>query len=490
MPEFKMPSLGADMDAGRLLQWYVHPGDAVKRGDIVALVDTDKAAIEIEIFEEGVIGQLLVPEGEKVPVGATLAMIQPLGTPVAMSAPAEVKAVEKVVAEVAAAPIPKTILTPADVIPVPEPTPLLPHATPSARKHALELGIDLKSIQGTGKHGVITREDIEKAALAKAKEVEKVVTEVPVAKAAKVEAAKVPPVPSGRVRISPLARRLAEERGLDLSTIVGTGPNGAITQGDVEKAATISVPMVERPLEEKPVEKLIAEKPITKEVTEDRYAGMRRAIAAALGKSKREIPHYYLSTHVDMSKALKWLEEENLKREITNRILPAVLLFKAAALAAKEVPEVNGFWIEGEFKPSEAVHTGIGISLRQGGLIAPAIHDADKKNLDTLMADLRDLVKRARNLQLRSSEMMDATITFTNLGDQGVESVYGIIYPPQVALVGFGRVKEQPWAENGMVGVRPVINITLAADHRASDGHRGGLYLAAIDRFLQTPEAL
>jgi pyruvate dehydrogenase E2 component (dihydrolipoamide acetyltransferase) len=217
---------------------------------------------------------------------------------------------------------------------------------------------------------------------------------------------------------------------------------------------------------------------------------MRRAIAAAMARSKREIPHYYLGTHIDMSRALTWLQTENLRRPVTERLLYSVLLLKAVALAVHEIPEMNGFWVDGAFNPSEAVHVGVAISLRQGGLIAPAIHDLDKKSLDEIMRNLRDLVKRVRAAVLRSSEVADATITVTSLGEQGVETVFGIIYPPQVALVGFGKVTEQPWAANGMVGAKPVIMATLAADHRASDGHRGGLFLAAIDRLLQEPEKL
>jgi pyruvate dehydrogenase E2 component (dihydrolipoamide acetyltransferase) len=217
---------------------------------------------------------------------------------------------------------------------------------------------------------------------------------------------------------------------------------------------------------------------------------MRRAIAAAMARSKREIPHYYLGTHIEMSRALTWLQTENLKRPVTERLLSSVLLLKAVAVAVHEIPEMNGFWVDGAFKPSEAVHVGVAISLRQGGLIAPAIHDLDKKSLDEIMGNLRDLVKRVRAGVLRSSEIADATITVTSLGDQGVETVFGIIYPPQVALVGFGKVSEQPWAVDGMIGVKPVIMATLAADHRASDGHRGGLFLAAINRVLQEPEKL
>jgi len=217
---------------------------------------------------------------------------------------------------------------------------------------------------------------------------------------------------------------------------------------------------------------------------------MRLAIAALMARSKREIPHYYLETHIDMSTALAWLEEQNLERSVKERLVPAVLMIKATALAAREVPELNGFWVDDAFQPSEGVHAGVAISLRQGGLIAPAIHDADKKTLDELMAAMLDLVGRARKGALRASEMSDPTITVTNLGDQGVESVFGVIYPPQVALVGFGKIAERPWAEDGMLGARPVATATLSADHRASDGHRGGLFLAAVDRLLQKPEEL
>jgi pyruvate dehydrogenase E2 component (dihydrolipoamide acetyltransferase) len=223
---------------------------------------------------------------------------------------------------------------------------------------------------------------------------------------------------------------------------------------------------------------------------DERYAAMRRAIAAAMAKSKREIPHYYLGQPIDLEPALTWLEDRNLERPLPERILPATLLLRATVLALQDVPALNGFWREDGFEPAERIHMGLGISLRQGGLIAPAILDAQDKDLPGLMAAVRDLVARARTLQLRSSEMSDATVTVTALGDQGVEFVHGVIYPPQVALVGFGTVRARPWAENGMLGVRRIVQATLAADHRASDGHTGGLFLAALDRHLQHPEEL
>ena len=217
---------------------------------------------------------------------------------------------------------------------------------------------------------------------------------------------------------------------------------------------------------------------------------MRRAIAAAMARSKREIPHYYLGTQIDMSRAMAWLQAENLKRSVNERLLYSVLLLKAVALALREFPELNGFWVDGAFKPGEGIHVGVAISLRLGGLVAPAIHDLDQKSLSEIMVSLRDLVKRVRAGVLRSSEIADATITVTSLGEQGVETVFGVIYPPQVALVGFGKIVERPWAEGGMVGARPVIMASLSGDHRASDGHRGGLFLAALDRLLQEPEKL
>lgn len=151
---------------------------------------------------------------------------------------------------------------------------------------------------------------------------------------------------------------------------------------------------------------------------------------------------------------------------------------------------MNGFFVDDEFRPSSEVHLGVAISQRRGGLVAPAILDAHDKPLDDLMAALRNLVERARANKLRAREMSAGTVTVTNLGDTGVESVHGVIFPPQVALVGFGKPLERPWAENGMLAVRTVVTATLAGDHRVSDGHRGGLFLAAIARYLKNPEAL
>ncbi|MBX7210763.1 MAG: 2-oxo acid dehydrogenase subunit E2 [Verrucomicrobiaceae bacterium] len=424
MADFVMPNLGADMEAGTLVKWHVKSGDAVKRGQVIAEVDTEKGIIDIECFEPGVIEQIRIEPGAKIPVGTVMAVIRG-----AEEAPAPAKPV--------AAPEPAA----------PTKAPHV-HASPLAKKIAAELGVDLTKLTGSGPGGLIDREDVERAA--------------PTKKAP-------PPAETARAKVSPLARRLAAERGIDLANIT-PGPGGIIEQADVERAAAPAKP-----------ETAPASKP---------GDGMRRAIAAAMAKSNREIPHYYLQTRIDMSAALKWLEAENAKRSIKDRLLPAVLLLKAVAKALGDVPALNGFWIDNEHRVSPAIHLGFAISMKGGGLVAPAIHDVGEMSCDEIMAALRDLIPRARAGRLRSSEMTDATLTVTSLGDLGVESVFGVIYPPQVGLVGFGKIIEQPWAKDGVLGVHPIMTASLAADHRATDGHTGAQFLDVLNQHFQTPETL
>jgi pyruvate dehydrogenase E2 component (dihydrolipoamide acetyltransferase) len=157
------------------------------------------------------------------------------------------------------------------------------------------------------------------------------------------------------------------------------------------------------------------------------------------------------------------------------------------ALALREVPELNATWSGTQAVPSDAIHVGVAISLRQGGLVAPPLHHTDGQSLDALMRKLRDLTVRARGGSLRSSELSDPTITVTSIGDPGVETVFGIIYPPQAAIVGFGTVADRPWCVDGQVVRRPLVQGTLSADHRVTDGHRGSRFLLAVDRLLQQP---
>jgi pyruvate dehydrogenase E2 component (dihydrolipoamide acetyltransferase) len=278
-----------------------------------------------------------------------------------------------------------------------------------------------------------------------------------------------PGAPGRRARVSPLARQAAGRLGVDIATVTGTGPGGAIRLEDVERSA--------------------ASRPAPGRSRLD-SSRMRQTIAAAMARAKREIPHYYLAHTIDVHRALAWLTGENAKRPVTERLLANVLLLKAVALAVREVPELNAIWRGDRAEPSARVHLGVAISLRGGGLVAPAIHDADRMSIGELMQALRDLVQRARAGGLKSSELSDPTITVSNLGERGAETVFAIVYPPQVAIVGFGSIAERPWVVDGAVVPRPLVTAALSADHRVSDGHRGGLFLAAVERLLQTPEVL
>lgn len=452
-----MPSLGADMDQGTLLEWLVKPGDEVHKGDIVAVVDTDKASVEVECFESGVFGSILVEPGTTVSVGTPLALITPAGT---VAVPAVV------VPAPAAGPPPPA---PAAGPPTPSPVPPRAPATPPIRHLARQLGVEISQVHGTGRGGTVTHADIEAAASMQR-----------------------------RPRVSPFARRLAAELGIDLTAVRGTGSGGAIRADDVrravpeaEAAPTTAAPeAAERPAA--PPEAMTAQPEAQAETEQgaERQAAMRRAIGNLMARSKREIPHYYLSTTIDLGPMTQWLRSRNRELPMPSRIVPAALLLKAAALAAREVPELNGFWLDDHFVPAGHVHLGVAISLRHAGMVAPAIHDADTLTIADLMARLRDLVTRARTGRLRGSEMTDPTITVTNLGDRGVETVFGVIYPPQVALAGFGKVTTAPCAVGGLLGVRSQVTATLAADHRASDGYTGARYLEAITRLLQKPEEL
>ncbi|NEA91622.1 2-oxo acid dehydrogenase subunit E2, partial [Actinospica acidiphila] len=286
-----------------------------------------------------------------------------------------------------------------------------------------------------------------------------------------------------RARATPLARRRAAELGVDLSSVAGTGRDAAIRAEDVSRAAAGRAGAPSPP--PRTPAAVGASRP-----SEDQAPAMRRAIARLMTRANRDVPHYYLSTTVDMAAPLDWLHDHNRRGPMSERLLPAALLLKAAAVAAREVPELNGFWTDDRFTAGEGVHLGVAVSLRGGGLIAPVLRGADTLDVPALMGALKDLVTRARSGRLRGSEVSGATLTVTNLGDQGVETVFGVVHPPQVALVGFGRVVDRPWAVDGLLGVRPVVTVTLSADHRATDGAVGARYLTAVDRLLQNPEKL
>lgn len=399
MSEFRMPSLGSDMEAGTLVEWLVPLGSRVRRGDVIAVVETQKGAIEIEVFESGIFEKSLVEVGTKVPVGTPLAVIGHAGEAPTDAAHRPLSAMGKLAEKTAIAPP----TMPAVVIPA-------------------TLVADTK-----------------------------------------------------RLRASPAARRLAERSGVDLAKLTATGPNGVIVLADVV-AYISNVPE----FQQLPV----------RSAEEGVSGGMRAAIAAAMTHSKREIPHYYLAHTIDLTAAEAFVAERNTGLDPADRLIIGVLFVKATAVAARKYPEFNGHYVGGAYEAIPAVNVGIAINIRGTGLVAPAIQNVDRLGLDELMPVMRDLVARVRAGRFRSSEISSPTITVSNFGERGVETLYGVIYPPQVAIVGFGKPVMRPWAADGMIGVRRIVHVTLAGDHRVSDGHRGALFLNAIESLLLKPEAL
>lgn len=389
--EFRMPSLGPDMESGTLVAWQVKPGDTVQRGDIVAQVETDKGVIDVEIFAAGTVEKLLVEPGTHVPVGTVLAQLSG----------EEQTAVAPAVPERISEPEPAGAATGTTTAAMPTPQ-------PAAQK---------------------------------------------------------------RQRISPAARARAHALGIDISTVTGTGPGAVVTLEDINRLTGRAVPATARP-------------------SADQLHDMRRVIAKAMSRSKREIPHYYLSLDCCFSKARSWLEQHNSSVSIEQRLLPSALLLKAVALAARALPDFNGYYRDEAYVPSSDVHVGMAIAMRGGRLVAPAILNGDQKALPVIMSELRDLATRVRAGHMRATELALSTITVTSLAEEGVGSMMPIIYPPQVAIVGFGSMIERPWVVDGAVRAAPVITITLAADHRVTDGRAGARFLRHIHDALQAPETL
>jgi pyruvate dehydrogenase E2 component (dihydrolipoamide acetyltransferase) len=378
------------MEEGTVVEWLKHPGDSVKRGDIIAVVETVKGAIEIETFQEGMLDRIVAPLGATVAVGEVLAYID--GEEPATTA--------------------------------------APDARPAQEVKAKPNGARQKPQR----------------------------------------------IEDRRIRrISPAARRRAEILGIDIQS-VNAAADGVVGVAEVEAAVGLTKARPEEPHR--------AVKPGLD------LEAMRGAIGAAMARSKREIPHYYVTSTLDLTPFLEWLEKLNAERGVADRLLYAAPLIKAIALALKESPTLNGVFENGAHKPNEHVHVGIATALRGGGLIAPAIHDPDTLTPDELMLQLRDLVARVRSGRIRGSEMSDPTVTLSILGEATADSLQPVIYPPQVAIIGCGAIRERPWALANQIAIRRVMTVTVAGDHRVSDGRAAGRFVNRLDTILQNPEAL
>jgi pyruvate dehydrogenase E2 component (dihydrolipoamide acetyltransferase) len=350
-----MPSLGADMDHGKLMDWKIKPGDDVKKGQMIAVVETTKSTVEIESFKDGKVLDLKGHVGDEIPVGQEIATFDVVGSDLAPAIP-------------------------------------------------------LKE-------------------------------------------------PEGRIKISPAARKLALEKNIDLTKIKGSGSEGQIELKDLQVT----------PLQ-----------PHT-------GSNLREAIAKAMSHSKKEIPHYYLKSQVSLDSLMSWIDEKNKILPSEQRLLVPVVLFKAILESLKEYPVMNGYYKNGVFEVSEMINLGIAIALKSGGVLVPAILDAQKMNLAELNAAFQELAQRTVKGELKNRELTEGTVTITNMGDLGAEEVLGIIFPPQVALIGLGRIHKAPVVDKEIIRAGFVMDLTLSADHRVTDGLTGARFMALIEKKIKNP---
>lgn len=408
-----MPSLGADMDEGKLLEWYIKPGDVIKKGDLVAAVETQKAAVDIESFRAGTVLDLVGNIDEVIRVGSVIAHMEVADDgSVAPATAAGQSAPEKTAGDVDA--------------------PVVPVAKPVALP---------------GSH---------------------------------------------RLRVSPAARRLAEKNGIDLSALRGSGYDNAIELADVE-AAMVARQKLSAPAAPPPVPSpapRVPPSPLVARPASSSMINVRDAIARAMSRSKREIPHYYLQSRFHIDTLVAWLDARNSALPPEERLFMPAVLMRAVVIALQSNPAMNGYYENGVFRPSTDIHLGITVALKPDGVMTPAIIDAQTLSLPELNTAFADLVQRARAGKLRNREMTDGTVTVTNVGDLGADAVTGVIFPPQVALVGFGKVRKAPVVDGDSVRPGFVLDTTLAADHRVSDGLAGSKLLNTLARLLAQPEKL
>jgi pyruvate dehydrogenase E2 component (dihydrolipoamide acetyltransferase) len=462
--EVVMPQMGADMTEGTLIKWLKQEGEEVERGEIIAEIETDKANVEIEAFGSGVFRLALAHEGDTVNVGEVIAVI---------AAPTD--DVSKYAANGAAptsdrgAQPPPAVATEPDV---PQPPSAAPTAEPATRS-------ETTGAPPKGEHPPTPAppQDVPPPQPEAPRDNETAAAPPASERSAQPPPAVESPATDGRVRASPLARRIAAERDIDLRQLRGSGPGGRIVRKDVEAAG---VPQAHTPTATQrppaPVAQTINVAP----------SKMRQAIARRMSQSKREAPHYYLLIDIDMTDALAFRAQFNEAVGESGKASINDLIVRASALALQRHPEFNATITGDQITQHEAQHVCIGIALDEG-LIAPAILDAGAKSLAEIGAAARDLIERAKNGKLKPDEMASGTFTISNLGAFGIETLVAIIQPPQTAILGVGAVAPQPAVRDGAVVVRQMMNVALSADHRVTDGAQGAQFLGEIKRLLETP---
>ncbi|MCA9830569.1 MAG: dihydrolipoamide acetyltransferase family protein [Dehalococcoidia bacterium] len=409
-----MPQMGADMTEGTLVRWLKQVGDQVNRGEIIAEIETDKATVELEAFEAGILRKHVVPEGETVPVGQVIAILGDAGEAIGED---------------------------------PERKPL----PPVADRHS-----------ETSPAAAMPQSPRRAAA----------------------------PIEGSRVRISPVARRIAADAGIEPSAITGTGPDGRVLRRDVEAAIASQAPAPERAPAAVPApQPAPSTGPAAAPFELVPFTRMRQAIARRMSQSKQQQPHYYITLDIDMTAASAFRAQVNSQAAEDQRVSFNDLVVKACAIALGRHPRFNAEFTDDGIRVYRQINLAIGVAL-DDGLIAPAIIDVGSKSLGAIAREARDVANRARSGNLTAEEYSASTFTITNLGAFGVETLIGIINPPQSAILGVGSIMPQPVVVDGEVVVRQVMKIALSADHRVTDGAEGARFVKEIQSLLENPASL
>ena len=449
-----MPQMGYDMHEGKVVRWLKKEGEEVTRGEVIAEIETDKATVEYEAYTGGVMAKIVAEEGIAIPVGGLIAVMTAPGeaipedilTDAAIALAADSPAPAASAVQALEGPI-SAAVAPADTEEV--------RASPLARRLAKERGFDLATITGTGPGGRITEADIPEQGAAVA----------PAALASS----------NGYIKASPLAKRLARERGIDLATLTGTGPGGRVIEADVPEHA---VPAAAES---------VAPATLVSENVE--LSRMRQAIARVTSDSKRDAPHFYVALDVDMTKAMSFRRDLNDELDAENRVSVNDLIVKASAIAIGRHPKFNSFFRDDHLQMNAAINVGIAIAL-ESGLIVPGVNGCESKSLVEIAAASRDLVSRANSGTLRNDEYSGTTFSVSNLGAFDIESFTAIIFPPHAAILAVGTVKEQPVVRDGELAIAQIMKATLSTDHRVADGAEAAQFLVEIKKLLQNPISL
>lgn len=474
--EVKMPKLGIDMVEGSISKWLKQEGDSVKAEEAIAEVETDKSTVEMPAPEDGVLLKIAVAEGDLVPVGAIVAYIGKAGEAVpggGSSQPAtNGQAAESKPAKVEAAPAPVA------ATPAPAPTPAEADsdvkASPVAKRLAEQEGIDLHTLKGTGPGGRITKEDVEQALVALMN------TE---------------PAPPDRVKASPMARRVAREKGYTISQIKGTGPEGRIvvqdvldfTPAKVEPAVTESGTQKAETAPATALAPSVAGIGAAEEVPLSR---MRKRIAQVLTASKAPVPHFYVTMDIDMEAASKLREQMNASLSAEGiKISFNDLVVKATALALRKFPNINASFAGDKIIKHGDVNVGIAVST-PNGLITIATRHTDKMALSELSTMTRARAGRARDGKVQPDDLGGTTFTVSNLGMYGVDSFVAIITPPEAGILAIGGIRQEPVVKDGQIVIGSRMKVTLSADHRVTDGAEGAEFVVEVKRLLENPMRL